>query len=716
MQVFQELKQRKVLQTAAIYFAGAWGATEVLSYLIERIPIFPAWADTVIAILFVLGFPVAIFLSWMFDVGRDGVRRADPASGVGKGVIILSVAGLLVATAGLSYLIWPRVQAEHGVMSGDLGTVAVLPFENLTGDPSRGYLGAALSEDIRQRLAMFTDLKVIGRVSMAGFAMGGTDLASVRGLLGAGLVVEGSLQNPGGRLRVNIALLDTRSGRQVWSNSFDIKETGWEPLRQRIVTSLGEQLSVTVRLKEQAALVPDEALEAYFRALSELSEPELADGWFEEAVRLAPDFADAWARRALLRLDMIWRGLPRTQAWEEGEEFIANARALEPENLMADVAEAHLLWWAKLDPATSVSVLRRAESQAPNDPLVLAGLGTALRYVGAAEEAEIYHRRYLAQDPLNPEAHTRLAATLFFIDRWEEAIATVDRALELDPSFLLAWEYKANMQNFSQRPADALVTLTLRGQAEGRPGKVTQQCMLSIAALLLPLERAVPLLEDGIRRGIGMMKSHAWCLSAMQTLQIVYANASREGEAEAAGERWAQWARQSGAEGQGVMDVLVNQTSASNCKTELCRIEQSLGEEEMAKWLGPDPPVQSGFDLHLAASLAEALMEAGREDEARRLAGIVVPVFAVDHGQMISHHVVLLLVVSGDIEGAIEYAELYGPNEFENYGWSLRHQIRHPELENNPRWQAFLDACDRRREEEIEKFDRLVASGKIVMP
>ena len=123
MNVFGELKQRKVLQTAALYFAVAWGATEILSFLIDRIPIFPAWMDTAIAILFVLGFPVAVFLAWMFDVGKDGLRRADPASGLGKGVITLSVVGLLVATGALSYLLLPEIEAERGIIGeGDFGT------------------------------------------------------------------------------------------------------------------------------------------------------------------------------------------------------------------------------------------------------------------------------------------------------------------------------------------------------------------------------------------------------------------------------------------------------------------------------------------------------------------------------------------------------------------------------------------------------------------
>jgi len=346
MKVFDELKQRKVLQTAGLYFAIAWGVTEILSYLIEQIPVFPAWTETAIAILFVLGFPMTVFLAWMFDVREGGVRRADPASGMGKGVIVLSISGLLVATAGLSYLIWPRVQAGRGLVhEGDFGTVAVLPFENLTGDPSLGYLGAGLAEDIRQRLLAETDLKVIGRVSMAGFSGAGADLASIRGILNAGHVLEGNLQQKAGQLQVGVALLDTSTGKQVWGNTFSANRVDFDPLRRRIVTSLAEQLALTVRVHQAAAPVPGDALEAYLHGLAELNHPDVADGWFDEAIRLDPDFADAWARKALLRVDMNLNGMPRKQTWAEAEPLFTRAQAIEPGNLLADVAEGRLRCW-----------------------------------------------------------------------------------------------------------------------------------------------------------------------------------------------------------------------------------------------------------------------------------------------------------------------------------------------------------------------------------
>lgn len=723
MKVFEELRQRKVLQTAALYFAVAWGATEILSYLIERIPVFPAWADTAIAILFVLGFPVAVFLAWMFDVGEGGVRRADPGTGLGKGVIVLSVMGLLVATGALSYLIWPSVQAERGLVAeGDLGTVAVLPFENLTGDPSLGYLGVGLAEDIRQRLLAQTDLKIIGRVSMAGFGSTGTDLASIRGLLDAGLVLEGSLQNIAGQLQVNIALLDTASGKQLWGNAFSAGKREWGPLRQRIVTTLAEQLELTVRVREADAPVPDAALEAHLRGLATLNEPEVADGWFDEAVRVAPDFADAWARKALLRVDMIWHGLAGQQGWEEATPLLARARAIEPDNLLADIAEAQLHWLARYDPISAYEVLLRAEERAPNHPLVVGGIANSLRYIpDKLKDAETYSRRYLALDPLNPDAHLILGTALTFQHKYEEGFPHYDRAEELDPGYLLTYEFQANQEFFRRSPASALAALTRRARVEGGASEETQRCMVYIAGELLPPKRAVALLEDAIRRGVGMTDSHAWCAHPLETL---LSRVEELGDTEklemtrAELERF----REAGGDITNFQGRAWKIETADACEDELCRIRAQLGDEEMEAWLGPDPPI-SAFTGEQAWDIAQALQAAGREAEARTLAaktGAVLHDYAGPRGHpSLTAWAVLLMAMSGDTDGALEYAEQVGPEGFYMFGVGLDSEAAKlgiPGFSDSPRWQAFQERCQARWLQDVDKFDQLVAAGEIVMP
>ena len=145
MRLIDELRRRHVPRAAALYIAVAWGATEILVFLIDRLPLFPEWTGTVIAILFVLGFPVAMFLAWRFDFGSDGIHRTATSETAGRVTLVLSLIILIAATAGLSYLLIPHTKSQPNSaaeqqfqMSGDViappNSVAVLPFANLGND------------------------------------------------------------------------------------------------------------------------------------------------------------------------------------------------------------------------------------------------------------------------------------------------------------------------------------------------------------------------------------------------------------------------------------------------------------------------------------------------------------------------------------------------------------------------------------------------------
>jgi hypothetical protein len=105
--IFGELKRRRVYQAAAIYAVVAWGLAQVVDFVAERL-FLPGWIPTLTAIIFVVGFPVAIFLSWIFDIGPGGIRRTSPGSV--RGVLSLSIAAImLVGGSALIYsIVWPR--------------------------------------------------------------------------------------------------------------------------------------------------------------------------------------------------------------------------------------------------------------------------------------------------------------------------------------------------------------------------------------------------------------------------------------------------------------------------------------------------------------------------------------------------------------------------------------------------------------------------------
>ena len=106
---FAELRKRKVVQSAAIYGAVAWGLTEVLVTIVDRL-FLPQWVATLVVILFVVGFPIAMFLAWTFDITKEGLQRTAVSSRRGKASIMLSLVLLLSGTAGLFFLIEPALE------------------------------------------------------------------------------------------------------------------------------------------------------------------------------------------------------------------------------------------------------------------------------------------------------------------------------------------------------------------------------------------------------------------------------------------------------------------------------------------------------------------------------------------------------------------------------------------------------------------------------
>ncbi|MDX1557168.1 MAG: hypothetical protein R3212_14155, partial [Xanthomonadales bacterium] len=150
-----ELRRRKVFRSAAIYGAIAWGVTEVLVTIVEQL-FLPQWVSTLAVIFFVVGFPIAMFLAWNFDITSEGIRRMSVTSRRGTASIIASVLLLVASTVGLFFLIKPGLDVRETARSPVLplapNTVAVLPFANAGNDPDDAYLVEGLSDQLRDHL------------------------------------------------------------------------------------------------------------------------------------------------------------------------------------------------------------------------------------------------------------------------------------------------------------------------------------------------------------------------------------------------------------------------------------------------------------------------------------------------------------------------------------------------------------------------------------
>ena len=220
---FSELRKRKVLQAAAIYGAVAWGVTEVLVTVVEQL-LLPQWVSTLTVIGFVVGFPVAMFLAWIFDITADGIKRTTVSSRRGKASIALSMLLLVAGTAGLFFLIRPALQtAEMSAQPPPIlaNSVAVLPFENAGLDPNDSYLSEGLSDELRDQLGRVAGVRVAARSSSVAAVERRLGALEVSAQLRVANIVEGSIRRQGGLFRVSVQLIEGSSGLAIWSETFD---------------------------------------------------------------------------------------------------------------------------------------------------------------------------------------------------------------------------------------------------------------------------------------------------------------------------------------------------------------------------------------------------------------------------------------------------------------------------------------------------------------
>ena len=190
---FTELKRRKVYRVAVAYAVLAWLLIQIATQVFPFFEI-PTWTVRLIIAALVLGFPVALFLSWAFDLTPGGVVRTDdiePAKPVAR-------------------VVRPEPPEK---------SIAVLPFDNLSDDQQNTYFADGIQDDILSSLAKLADLKVISRTSVRQYRTGTRNVREIGEALGVAYVMEGTVRRDSNRVRINAQLIDARTDLHVWNDT-----------------------------------------------------------------------------------------------------------------------------------------------------------------------------------------------------------------------------------------------------------------------------------------------------------------------------------------------------------------------------------------------------------------------------------------------------------------------------------------------------------------
>ena len=347
--------------------------------------------------------------------------------------------------------------SSHDSLGSPIKTIAVLPFQNLSGDPEQEYFADGITEEIINALAQISGLRVAGRSSAFSFKGRNEDLRSVGAKLNVATILEGTLRRSGDRLRITAQLIDTGSGYQLWSERYDRVMAEIFALQDEIATTIAGRLQLSLSGTGEVQQPPTRHMGAYELYLKGrgllyqrgLSIPKAID-CFTQAVALDPHYAQAWAGLADGYTTSGYSGLKRP------EEVMPRAleaarRALE---LDRDLAEAHnalanatLLYERKFDVAERE--FKQALDLNPNYPQAHAWYGLFYLHWIAGREAEARDEllRLLQIDPLSSYANVILAFSDFTSGRLSEAVDHSRRGVELDPnSYLAQWCHSAALK------------------------------------------------------------------------------------------------------------------------------------------------------------------------------------------------------------------------------------------------------------------------------
>jgi TolB-like protein/Tfp pilus assembly protein PilF len=465
---FAELKRRNVYKVAVAYAIVAWLLIQVATQVFPFFEI-PNWAVRLVVLLLILGFPIALFLAWAFEITPEGIKRAEDVSPqesitkhTGRKLVWLTVLLAVIAAGLLAFqLLRPKSATPAGASTTPTTaasampekSIAVLPFENLSRDPDNAFFTDGVQDEILTDLAKVADLKVISRTSVMQYKSGvQRNLREIGQQLGVAHLLEGSVQRAGGKVRVNAQLIDARTDGHQWAQSFDRDIADVFTIQSEIAKAIADQLRAKLSPSEKTAIerAPTSdvtAFDLYTRAKNILLTTSFnanvqplyfqAAELLNQAIARDPSFFEAYCLLAYTHDNLYFLGNDHTPArLALAEAAIQSAFRLRPGAGEAHHARAENLYRGYLDFDGALAELEIARRTLPNDSRVPELIGYIVRRQGKHEEAVKYLQRALELDPRNFFILEQIALSYQLLHRYSEMAAVLDRGLSIKPGDL----------------------------------------------------------------------------------------------------------------------------------------------------------------------------------------------------------------------------------------------------------------------------------------
>jgi TolB-like protein/tetratricopeptide (TPR) repeat protein/DNA-binding winged helix-turn-helix (wHTH) protein len=422
---WHELSRRRVIRVAIAYAVVAWVVTEVASTVFPGLRL-PEWTVTLVIILVVLGFPVAVMMAWALQLSESGIE-IDRAGLFGsprqRKYMLLGIGGVALVTVGAVGIfarLWPSLEPGDAPQLPPPihASIAVLPFVNIGEDPGLDYFGDGLAEELTTMLARLDDLAVASRTAAFYFGHQKTEFPRIAESLRVRHILEGSVRRDTDRLRVNAQLIDTSTGYHLWSEVYD-RELDQvfgilDDIARQVVERMGVELSArSIELLAETPTADPQAYDLYMQARGLVRQPHddallaRVQGYYEQALARDPGFTSAYAGLCEALLFQYIRNSDPA-VFREAERHCGRALALEP-----------------------------------GRPEVRTAVGDLHRRSGRFEEAVLEYQQVLELNPKDYDALIRLAETYKEMDRPADAEPLYRQAIDLEPGYWAGYNYLA---------------------------------------------------------------------------------------------------------------------------------------------------------------------------------------------------------------------------------------------------------------------------------
>lgn len=432
---FVALRERKVFRTLIIYLGGAWVAIQVISLFIDRYGLSQFLFDMTM-ILIIAGIPGSLIIAWFHGKsGAQKVRRLE--------IILQSCLLVLAIIAGI--VAYNYSSGERNIIiEHEENTIAVLPFQNMSGAEEDEYFTDGITDDIITQLSKIEDIQVISRFSIMRYKNTELSLNAIAEKLNVNIILEGTVRRIGNQVRISAQLINVETEENIWAEMYDREMTEVFTVQSNVAQNIAKNLRIELSPKERQRIEnqPTANLDAYdfylkgnnYYTLYRKADNEIAIDLFREALKLDPNYAKAYAGLGDAYAQRVFR-YSWPDNWLDSTIAMGN-KAIEIDPELAEGYKALALGYSyqgRNDEAIEANL--KAIERKPNFFPAISNLGVLYGRIGEYDKQIPLLEKTIALAPIFPITYLQLGEVYASLGLDDIAFNYIDKAIQMQPDF-----------------------------------------------------------------------------------------------------------------------------------------------------------------------------------------------------------------------------------------------------------------------------------------